>query len=121
MDENLSLEPENLNAGEPIDNPNSAEYRFSRLEAIVEQIGEAVIATTETVERLGERVDALAIQVQHQANQVQQQGYQVFALSDALETLVENQSDSKSQLNELTEALHNFIIAIKTANQNKSL
>jgi ABC-type transporter Mla subunit MlaD len=95
------------------------EYRISRLESIVTQIGEAVLASTETVERLAERIEALTTQVQSQADQIQQQGYQIFALSDALETLVETHSDSKSQLRELTEALQSFLITIKTSDRNR--
>ena len=98
------------------DNQNER-LRYDRLEEIVEQMGEAVIAATQTVERLAERIDTLAIVVQDQTDRLQQQGYQVFALSEALEALVENQSDSKSQIKELTEALRSFVIAVKTANQ----
>ncbi len=98
------------------DNQNER-LRYDRLEEIVEQMGEAVIAATQTVERLAERIDTLAIVVQDQSDRVEQQGYQVFALSEALEALVENQSDSKSQIKELTEALRSFVIAVKTANQ----
>jgi ABC-type transporter Mla subunit MlaD len=88
--------------------------RMSRLESIVEQIGEAVIATTETVERLAERVDVLAVQIQHQVHQVQQQGYQIFAVSDALKTLVDSQGESKVQLDQLIDTLQRLITAIKT-------
>lgn len=94
--------------------------RFARLEEIIEYMGEAVIATTETVENLTQRVDNLALLLQDQAEQVQQQGYQVFALSDAIETLVQSQSDSQSQIEQLTEALHSFVLAIKSVNSNKS-
>ena len=37
--------------------------KVGRLESIVEQIGEAVLATTETIERLGDRVDNLSGQI----------------------------------------------------------
>lgn len=76
-----------------------------RLEEIVEQIGEAVIATTETVERLATRVDSLA-------NQVQQQGYQIFALSDSVQTLAENQDNALERLAQLTDALRRLVAAI---------
>ena len=39
------------------------EVKINRLESIVEQIGEAVLATTETIERLAERVDIISVQV----------------------------------------------------------
>ena len=95
----------------------AVEARISRLESIVGQIGEAVLATTETIERLADRVDALAIQVQHQGHQVQQQGYQLFALSDAVQTLAETQHDSLEQLGQLTETLQRLATAIEAANK----
>ena len=97
----------------------TTEVRFNRLESIVEQIGEAVIASTETVERLAQRVDALVVEVQNQGHQVQQQGYQIFALSDALQTLVDSQSESKIQLTQLTESLRLFLNEINPENQNR--
>jgi ABC-type transporter Mla subunit MlaD len=100
--------------------PNSAkngplglEARISRLEAIVGQIGEAVLSTTETIDRLADRIDALVIQVQHQGHQVQQQGYQLFALSDAVQTLAETQNDSLEQLGQLTQTLERLATAIE--------
>jgi ABC-type transporter Mla subunit MlaD len=96
----------------------AAEMRFRRLESIVEKIGESVIATTETVERMATRVDALAVQIQHQAHQVQQQGYQIFALTDELKTLIDNQGESRKDLQQLTTALQNLINVIKTENQH---
>lgn len=91
----------------------AVEARISRLESIVGQIGEAILATTETIDRLADRVDALAIQVQHQGHQVQQQGYQLFALSDAVQTLAETQNDSLEQLGQLTETLQRLAAAIE--------
>ncbi len=96
------------------------EERFARLEEIVEYMGEAIIATTDTVENLAHRVDNLALLLEEQAEQVQQQGYQVFALNDAIETLVQSQSDSQAQIEQLTEALHSFVIAVNSVNSHKS-
>jgi len=93
------------------------EARISRLESIVGQIGEAVLATTETIDRLADRVDALAVQVQHQGQQVQQQGYQLFALSDAVQTLAESQNDSLEHLGQLTETLQRLASAIEASDQ----
>lgn len=93
------------------------EARISRLESIVGQIGEAILATTETIDRLAERVDALAIQVQHQGHQVEQQGYQLFALSDAVQTLAETQNDSLDRLGQLTETLQRLATAIEAADK----
>ena len=91
---------------------------LNRLVSIVECIGESVIATTETVERLAQRVDALAIQVQNQGHQVQQQSYQIFALSDALQTLLDSQSESKAQLDQLTDALEHLVVVIQSNSRN---
>lgn len=87
--------------------------RISRLESIVKQIGEAVLATTETIDRLADRVDALTVQMQEQGHQIEQQGYQMFALSDAVHTLAEAQKDSLEQLTQLTEVLKHLVGAIE--------
>ncbi|WGV26073.1 hypothetical protein [Halotia branconii] len=81
------------------------EVKISRLESIVEQIGEAVISTTETIEHLAERLENLSVQVEAQGKQVQQQGYQIFALCDAVQSLAESQDDSLKKLAKLTQTL----------------
>lgn len=78
----------------------------SNLESVVLQIGEAVLATTETVDRLAAQVDALS-------SQVQQQGYQIFALSDAVQTLAENHDNALNHLGKLTDALQRLVTAIE--------
>jgi ABC-type transporter Mla subunit MlaD len=78
------------------------------LELIVQQIGEAVLATIDTVDRLSQRMDTLT-------NQVQQQGYQLFALSDAVQTLTEAQQESLTRLDRLTEALERLVTAVDPA------
>ncbi|BAZ49062.1 hypothetical protein NIES4103_16730 [Nostoc sp. NIES-4103] len=83
----------------------AVEVKISRLESIVEQIGEAVISTTETIERLAERLENLSVQVEAQGKQVQQQGYQIFALCDAVQSLAESQDDSLKKLTQLTQSL----------------
>ncbi|MBE9177031.1 hypothetical protein IQ268_00380 [Oculatella sp. LEGE 06141] len=86
------------------------EVQSSRLEAVVQQIGEAVLATTDTVDRLSAQVDALAAQVQ-------QQGYQIFALSDAVQTLAENQDSALERIGRLTEALQRLVAAIEETDE----
>lgn len=78
------------------------EVRVSRLESIVEQMGEVSIAATEAVERLSHRVENLA-------GQVQQQGYQILALSDAVQTLADTQEATLRELSTLTQTLQRFI------------
>lgn len=78
----------------------------NQLESLVEQIGEAVLATTETVDRFSERMDTLV-------GQVQQQGYQIFALSDAVQTLSEVQQESLKRLDRLTIVLERLVLAIE--------
>lgn len=82
------------------------ETKVNRLESIVERIGEAAIAATETVERLSDRVDALAINVQ-------QQGYQIFALSDAIQALAENQDASLKEIKQLTQTLQRLVTLLE--------
>jgi len=81
------------------------------LESIVQQVGEAVLATTETVEQMSSRVDALV-------NQVQQQGYQIFALSDALEALAELQNQSLKRMDRLTDVLERLVLVIEQPPQD---
>lgn len=69
------------------------------------------MATTETVEKLANRLDGLA-------NQVQQQGYQIFALSDAMETLVAAQTESLKRLDRLTDVLERLVTAIEDTDES---
>ncbi|MFM2064496.1 MAG: hypothetical protein RLZZ507_4167 [Cyanobacteriota bacterium] len=101
--------PEMISAG--------IETRISRLESIVEQIGEAVLSTTETIERLAQRVDALSVQVEAQGKQVQQQGYQIFALCDAVQSLTETQKDSLQELNQLTKTVDKIVFLLQSADE----
>ena len=87
---------------------------IERLEAVVLQIGEAVLATTETVERLVERVDAIAIQCENQGQQVQQQTYQIFALSETLQTFMGSQAEANKKLEGLTTSLKELVEILKT-------
>lgn len=65
-----------------------------------------MLATSETVERLAAQIDVLA-------NQVQQQGYQIFALSDAVQTLAESQDSTMERLGHLTLVLERLVAAIE--------
>lgn len=78
----------------------------NQLEAVLLQIGEAVLATTETVDRLADRMDLLV-------TQVQQQGYQLFALSDAVQSLAATQDESLKRLDRLTDVLERLATAIE--------
>ncbi|MBD2361272.1 hypothetical protein [Anabaena sp. UHCC 0399] len=84
---------------------SGVEVKINRLESIVEQIGEAVLSTTETIERLADRLENLSCQVEAQGKQLQQQGYQIFALCDAVQSLAESQDDSLQKLAQLTQTL----------------
>ncbi|MFE4107568.1 hypothetical protein [Almyronema epifaneia] len=79
---------------------------MSQNDQVIQKIGETVLASTETINRLSERVDAIA-------QQTQQQGYQIFALTDAIQTLVENQDRSLAQLGQLTETLQRLTSALE--------
>ena len=83
------------------------------LDSIVGKIGEAVLATTDTVEQLANRVDNVV-------HQVQQQGYQIFALSDAIQTLAENHDATLSQIAQLTESLRHLVAAIEETDNIES-
>jgi ABC-type transporter Mla subunit MlaD len=81
------------------------EVKISRLESIVEQIGEAVLTTTETIERLADRLDYLSMQVEAQGKQLQQQGHQIFALCDTLQNQAQCQDCTLQKLTQLTQTL----------------
>jgi chromosome segregation ATPase len=89
------------------------ETKVNRLESIVEQIGEAVLATTETIDKLGDRMDNLSVQMEEQGKQIQQQGYQILALCDAVQTLAETQDDSLQKLSQLTHTLDRLMTMIQ--------
>lgn len=92
--------------------------KTEQLELILERMGETVLATTETVERLAERIETLAEQVQNQEHHIQQQGYQIFALSESLQTLVDSQTESREQLTQLTYLVHTLVNALNNKNQS---
>ena len=91
---------------------------LSRLTLIVEQIGLAVLATTDTVEKLANRLDDLAIQVENEGQHIQQQSYQIFALSDSLQTLINSQMESQKQTEQLVDVLGDFLIALNKGLEN---
>jgi ABC-type transporter Mla subunit MlaD len=79
------------------------------LQTIVIKIGEAVVATTDTVEKIADHVNAIAAQLQQQEGQLQQQGYQIFALTEALQALIDSQVSSQQQMNELQQTLKTLL------------
>jgi FtsZ-binding cell division protein ZapB len=80
--------------------------QYDRLEWVVQQMGETVLAATITIEHLAERLD-------HLSTEVQQQGYEIFALSDAVQTLTQNQDDSLLRLAQLTETLQGIVSSLE--------
>jgi ABC-type transporter Mla subunit MlaD len=58
-------------------------------------------------------VEEIAIQMQNQGQQVQQQSYQIFALSETLQTLIDGQTDSKYRLDKLVNSLQELVGEIK--------
>ncbi|MBW4655151.1 MAG: hypothetical protein KME20_19225 [Kaiparowitsia implicata GSE-PSE-MK54-09C] len=81
-----------------------------QLEALVKQIGEAVLVSTETIDRVSQNLDTLA-------KQVQQQGYQIFALSDAVQTLAENHDAALERMGQVTSALDRLAVALETTDE----
>jgi|GEM_PF-2503586 len=82
-------------------------------EILMQQVGEAVVATTETVEQLAEHLDILA-------KQVQQQGYQILAIGETVQTLAENQDLAMERLTqqmaELIEKLQQIASVLEQQN-----
>lgn len=83
------------------------------LATLVQHIGEAVLATTETVEKLSNHVDGLS-------KQVQQQGYQIFALSDAVQTLAENHDAAIARMDQVVEVLQRLVNALELSEDPNS-
>lgn len=85
-----------------------------RLEATVGQIAETVLASVDAIEQLADRLDELS-------SQVQQQSYEIFALSDAMQTLTANQADTLTRLSELTETLQQMNASLKETDNSPGL
>ncbi|MFM6199711.1 MAG: hypothetical protein ACKPE1_11325 [Dolichospermum sp.] len=97
--------------------PIAVETKVSRLESIVEQIGDAVLSTTETIERLAQRVDSLTVQLEIQGKQVEQQSYQIFALCDAVQTLVDSHRESTREITRLSQTLDGMVSLIQNLDE----
>jgi len=80
------------------------------LAGLVEQIGEAMLVTTETVEKLSNHLDGLS-------KQVQQQGYQIFALSDAVQTLAENHDAAIARMDQMVATLQGLVKALEVTDE----
>ncbi len=87
-----------------------------QIEIIIQNMGEAIIATTNTVETLAEKLNDISDKIQQQENQIQQQGYQIFALTEAIQTLVDSQSQSQDQLTQLTDLLQTLVTTLNSPN-----
>ncbi len=74
------------------------------IEAVVVQIGDAVLASTDTVNCVAERMDELV-------QQVQQQGYQIFALSEELQNLTTLHNTTLDRLDAIVTRLENAGLA----------
>ncbi len=82
-----------------------------RLEAAVGQIAETVLAATDAIEQLADRLDELS-------SQVQQQGYEIFALSDAMQRLTAHQADTVTRLSELTQTLQQMSASLQKSDES---
>jgi ABC-type transporter Mla subunit MlaD len=74
---------------------------------IVQELAETTIAASETIEQLSDRLDTLTVQVQ-------QQGQQISALTDALQTVTDNQSILVSHIAHLTETLERIAASLES-------
>ena len=85
------------------------ELRLERLELICEQMGEAVIAASETVEHLSSKIDSLLKRIEYGTEQTSEQGNQILALSECLQTLVEINSQSIMGVDRLTSTVQDLL------------
>ena len=86
----------------------------NRLEAAVGQIAETVLAATDAIEQLADRLDQLS-------TQVQQQGYEIFALSDAVQRLTAHQAETLTRLAELTQTLQQMNAPLQKPDESPRL
>lgn len=84
------------------------------LATLVQQIGEALLVTTETVEKLSNHLDEVS-------KQVQQQGYQIFALSDAVQTLAENHDAAIARMDQMVATLQGLVKALEADDMSPPL
>ncbi len=89
---------------EPKSNRYTPAPQKPTLEAVVVQIGEAVLASTDTVNCVADRMDELV-------QQVQQQGYQIFALSEELQNLTTLHNSTLERLDAIATRLENAGLA----------
>ncbi|GBF82427.1 hypothetical protein [Aphanothece sacrum] len=82
------------------------------LESIIERIGESVIASNDTVEKFAHSMNTLSEKIQQQEYQIEQQGYQIFALTETIQTLVDSQVESREQLNQVTSLLQTLVTTL---------
>lgn len=92
-------------------------YETEQLTSIVKYMGEAIIATTNTVEKLAKKMNDISDKIEQQEHQIKQQGYQVFALTESVQTLVDSQSKLKEQLTQLTNILQTLVANTNSSNQ----
>lgn len=108
------------------ENHNSAtqksaiEFRIERLELICEHMGEAVIATSETVEHLSSKIDHLLERMEQGTDRTSEQGNQILALSESLQTLVEINSQSIMGVDQLTSTVQDLLPSSRQSIEDRS-
>ncbi len=91
-----------------------------KLELLVQQVAEAVLTTTETIDRLAARIDVLVTQVEAQGQQLHEQSYQILVLGESVQSLLEIHQESIQPLVELTESLKKIVEVIELPDNNQS-
>lgn len=87
----------------------SLELRIERLELICEHMGEAVISALIAVENLAVKIETIMQQIKQEAAKTSQQRYQILALSESLQTLVEINTESTLEVQKLTAAIKDLL------------
>ena len=91
-------------------------YKTEQLTSIIKHMGEAIIETTNIVEKLAKKMNDISEKIEQQEYQIQQQGYQIFALTESVQILVNSQSESKEQLTQLTNVLQTLVTHTNSSN-----
>lgn len=85
----------------------------NELQLVIKQLAEAVLTTTETVDRLATRIDALVTQVETNSQLIQQQGYQILVVGESVQDLSQIHQETIEPLLEITASLKKIVSVIE--------
>jgi uncharacterized protein YoxC len=85
----------------------------NELQLVIKELAEAVLTTTETVDRLATRIDALVTQVETNSQLIQQQGYQILVVGESVQDLAQMHQETIEPLLEITASIKKIVSVIE--------